>query len=69
MTMETIGKRIARLRREKGWTQKQLADRLECHENTVAHWEADRNLPNAIMIIDLSDLFGVTCDYLLKGPV
>ncbi len=65
--METIGKRIARLRTVSGWTQKNLAKKLECHENTIAQWETNRTLPNAIMIIELSDLFGVTTDYILKG--
>ena len=65
--METVGKRIAKLRSAKKMTQKMLATELECHENTIAQWETGRALPNAVMLIELSEVFGVTTDYILKG--
>lgn len=65
--METIGKRIARLRTVSGWTQAKLAKELECSVNSVANWESGRTFPNAVMIIELSKLFDVTTDYILLG--
>lgn len=65
--METIGDRIKILRTKKGITQEQLAGELECHPNTIAWWETGRSLPNPVMIIEMSEVFGVTTDYILKG--
>ena len=65
--MQTIGDRIKLLRKEKGWTQKQLAEKLDCHKNLICYWEHMRCLPNVVMLIDLSIIFGVTTDYILKG--
>lgn len=65
--MQTIGDRIVMLRRASEWTQAKLAKELECNVNSVANWESGRTLPNAVMIIEMSDVFGVTTDYILKG--
>lgn len=65
--MQTIGDRIKLLRKEKGWTQKQLAEKLVCHKNVIVNWENMRCLPNVVMVIDMSEVFGVTTDYILKG--
>ncbi len=65
--METIGDRIRMLRKEKGLTHVQLAEEIECHENNISHWENNRCLPNALMVIVLSETFGVSTDYILKG--
>lgn len=65
--METIGDRIRLLRKEKGLTDVQLAEQIECHKNSIAHWENNRCLPNALMVIVLSEMFGVSTDYILKG--
>lgn len=65
--METIGHRIKLLRKEKKLTQKQLAEKLGCHKNVILNWEHMRCLPNVVMVIDMSEVFGVTTDYILKG--
>lgn len=65
--METIGDRIRKLRKKNGLTQEQLAKKLGCHVNNITHWEHMRFLPNVVMLMDLSELFGVSTDYILKG--
>lgn len=65
--METIGDRIKAMRKKNGWTQRELAARLEVNENSIHHWEKMKHLPDVIMIVELSELFGVTTDYILKG--
>ena len=39
MNMQTIGKYIARLRKDKGWTQQQLAEQLDVTPQAVSKWE------------------------------
>lgn len=48
MNQEKIGAFIAMLRREKGYTQKEVADRLELSEKTISKWECGKGLPDVI---------------------
>jgi len=63
------GRRIARLRREKGYTQAQLAGLLDVSREVVARWETGRGRfsPNTQMLLRLSALFGVSLEELLAG--
>lgn len=54
---ETIGKRIARLRAERGWTQQALANRLAISRVAVSHIEMDLSIPSERTIILLAGLF------------
>ena len=67
MERKTIGRFIATLRKANGMTQKELADRLNVTDKTVSRWETDEGLPDVTMIPVIAEIFGITCDELLKG--
>ena len=62
-----LGARIALLRRAKGWSQGDLAKKLEVSPSAVGMYEQGRREPSTAVLLRLSELFGVTLDYLLKG--
>lgn len=61
---ETMGSIIARLRREKGWTQEQLANELGISYQAVSKWENELSSPDISALPLLADLFGVSVDAL-----
>lgn len=65
--IEKIGHQIAILRKNKGLTQHELADRLNVSYQTISKWERGESLPDAFMLIDLSNIFQTTVDYILTG--
>lgn len=62
---ETLGKRIAALRKEKGMTQEQLAEKVGVSAQAVSKWENDISCPDITLLPLLGDLFGVSVDELL----
>ena len=67
MEQKTMGKFIAALRKEPGITQKQLAEQLNVSDKTISHWERGESSPDLSILPVLADLFGVTCDEIIKG--
>ena len=65
--METIGKRICALRKERGMKQEELAQRLDVSSQSVSKWENDQTCPDISLLPRLAGVFGVTTDYLLTG--
>ena len=63
----TIGERIAGLRKQKHLTQIQLAEKLHISDKAVSKWESNKSDPSLEMLIALSDYFKCTIDYLVKG--
>ena len=63
----TIGKRIAALRREKGLKQEELARTLDVSSQAVSKWENDQSCPDICLLPKLAKLLGVTVDTLLTG--
>lgn len=61
----TFGQKLQLLRRERDWTQEQLAERIHISRQAVSKWEADAALPDTENVVRLSRLFGVTTDFLL----
>ena len=59
--------RLQNLRKAKGLSQEALAQRLDVSRQAVSKWESGQSVPEAEKIVALSDFFGVTTDYLLKG--
>lgn len=59
------GQRILELRKEKGWTQAQLAERLHCSPRTVGRYEGERRDLGTATLIALCTIFEVSADYLL----
>lgn len=60
-----LNKRIHELRTALGWSQVELAKRLQISKQTVSNWENDNIQPSVDMLVRLAKLFGVTTDYLL----
>lgn len=67
MEKKTIGGFIAALRKANGMTQKDLAERLNVSDKTVSRWERDDGAPDLSLIPVIAEVFGVTCDELLRG--
>ena len=67
MNMERIGSFLKNLRKEKGITQEQLAEKLGVSSRTVSRWETGSNLPDLGMLIELADLYNVDIRELIDG--
>ena len=57
--------RIRALREARGWTQAELARRLNITRNGVNSWEQGLSMPSPTCLVDLAKLFSVSTDYLL----
>lgn len=66
MNKKTLGQFIAELRKEKGLTQRELSEMLGVSDKTVSHWERDESSPDISILPELSAIFGITVDELLK---
>ncbi len=64
---KTIGGFLAALRKANGMTQADLAEKLNVSDKTVSRWERDDSAPDLSVIPVLAEIFGVTCDELLRG--
>lgn len=62
-----IADRIQYLRKQKGFSQEELADKVGVSRQAVSKWENEQSTPDLEKIIAMSDLFEVTTDYILKG--
>ncbi len=62
-----IGKFIAALRKEKGFTQEQLGEKLGVTNKTISRWENGNYMPDVEMLSLLSQEFGVTINELIIG--
>lgn len=65
--MDTLGKRIAALRKEKGMTQEELAEKLGVSPQAISKWENGQSCPDISLLPRLAVIFGVTTDLLLTG--
>lgn len=59
--------RIQYLRKAKGISQEELADQVGVSRQAVSKWESEQSMPDLDKVIAMSDFFGVTTDYILKG--
>ena len=64
---ETLGQRIARLRKEKKFTQDDLAKKFNVTTQAVSKWENDLSAPDISILKELANTLGVTIDYLLSN--
>ena len=67
MEKETFGGMVAALRREKGMTQAELAEKMGVTDKAVSKWERDLSFPDVNTLPKLAELFGVTVDELLRA--
>lgn len=68
-SMQDIGKRIISLRKNKNMTQVDLADKLGISYQAVSSWERGATIPDLDKILKMSQLFGVSTDFLLKDEI
>lgn len=61
------GEKLYNLRKREGWSQGELADKLNISRQSVSKWELNESLPDAENIVKISNLFNVSTDYLLKA--
>lgn len=67
----TLGEKLQALRRSRGMSQEQLAEQTAVSRQAVSKWELGESVPELDKVVLLSEVFGVTTDYLLKeaaGP-
>ena len=69
MDQTKIGKLIAKLRKEKGLTQRELGDKVGVGFKAVSKWERGITCPDISIINDLSKILGITSDELLTGEL
>ena len=62
-----IAETIQSLRKERGMSQEELAGEIGVSRQAVSKWESAQSVPDLEKIVQLSELFGVTTDYLIKG--
>ena len=67
MNKKSIGQFIAVLRKARGMTQQEMADKLGVSNKAVSRWERDECAPDLSVIPAIAEMFDVTCDELLKG--
>lgn len=60
-----LSEKIMLLRKKEGWSQEELANHLQISRQAVSKWESGQSMPDTDKIIQLSQLFRVTTDYLL----
>ena len=64
-----IAEKIAALRRRSGWSQEELAEKMSISRQSVSKWESGASIPDLDKVLKMSELFGVTTDYLLKDNI
>ena len=61
-----FSEKLTLLRKKEGLSQEQLADRLGVTRQSVSKWESGTAVPELVKMISLSEMFGVSVDYLIK---
>ena len=61
-----LSEKIINLRKSRGWSQEELAEKLDVSRQSVSKWESGVSNPELDKIVAMSTLFGVSTDYLLK---
>ena len=64
-----LADKIINLRKKAGWSQDELAAQLNVTRQSVSKWEGAQSIPDMERIVQMSRLFGVTTDYLLKDEI
>ena len=64
-----LAEKIMTLRKRKGWSQEELAGKMDISRQSVSKWESGSSIPDIDKILAMSHLFGVSTDYLLKDEM
>ena len=62
-----IEKKLKEARTNAGLTQEQVAEKIMVSRQTISNWENGKSLPDIVSILNLSDLYQISLDELLKG--
>ena len=57
------------LSKKNGWSQEELAEQLDVSRQSISKWESAQSTPDMNRILKMSDIFGVSTDYLLKDEM
>jgi transcriptional regulator with XRE-family HTH domain len=66
MNKQTFGQFIAEMRKEKNWTQLELAEKMGVTDKAVSKWERDLSFPDVASLPRLAEVFGVSIDQLMQ---
>ena len=69
MDTNATGRLIAELRKQKGFTQKELAEKLMVTDKAISRWETGKGLPDTSLLKPLGDILGVSVSELLSGKM
>lgn len=61
-----LADKIIQLRKKQGWSQEELAERLDVSRQSVSKWEGAQSTPDLNKILAMAEIFGVSTDYLLR---
>lgn len=64
-----LADKILNLRKQNGWSQEELAEKLNVSRQSISKWESQAAIPDLNRIIGMASIFGVTTDYLLKDEL
>lgn len=64
-----LAEKILALRKSNGWSQEELAEKMDVSRQSISKWESAAAIPDMNRILGLAKLFGVTTDYLLKDDI
>lgn len=62
-----IGKKLKDARMRSGFTQESVAEKVNVSRQTISNWENEKSYPDIISVIELSNLYSISLDELLKG--
>lgn len=62
-----IGKKLKDARMRSGFTQESIAEKVNVSRQTISNWENEKSYPDIISVIELSNLYSISLDELLKG--
>ena len=64
-----LADKIIELRKKNGWSQEDLSEKLDVSRQSISKWESAQSIPDMNKILKLSEIFGVSTDFLLKDEM
>ena len=64
-----LADKIIENRKKNGWSQEDLAEKLGVSRQSVSKWESAQAIPDLKKILQLSEVFGVSTDYLIRDEI
>ena len=64
-----LADKITELRKKNGWSQEELAEKLDVSRQSISKWESAQSIPDMNRILKMSEVFGVSTDLLLKDDM